>query len=501
MVLSLAIFAILSLAAAITSKDFLEADGIVHYLYARFAFQEPHLFVNVWGRPFCTGVYAVPAAVAGLLGVRATSLVLALLSAGVTYRIAKGQEYCWPVLALIFMLAQPLVFLHSFSELTELPFVLLVALAFWAYQERQWMALAVLVGMMPTARPEGFGFIALAAVALLLHRRARWIPILAVPLAIWSAAGWALCGQPQPWLPRMIRWIPEHWPYASTSVYPPGPLYHFVVMLPAIVSPLVFPAVLVGVWRSFQGWAGAQAIFKVDHRTRCQWLIAVIPLLILVGHSVLYWLGRMASSGELRYMLVVAPFWALLAAKGWEWAFERCQWRRPILWAGVAALLPILANVAYQVAPLKMGIQTKRAQAVARWYESSELRQRYPRLAASHPGVFYYADVSLSDKEKTVEWNLETILSAPAGTVLVWDPMYGVFNADSSRTVGIPDILSKGWVLAKTLKEESRSSGSGPIARMADKIQKDEAGKWYIFLSPQDSQGRATPSMGEGEGE
>jgi uncharacterized membrane protein len=328
------IFSGLSLAAAIASKDFLEADGIVHYLYARFAFQESHLLVNVWGRPFCTAVYAVPAAVAGLLGVRGMSLVLALVSAAVTYRIAKGQGYRWPVLALIFLLAQPLVFLHSFSELTELPFVLLMALAFWAYQERQWLSLAILVGLMPTARPEGFGFVFLAALALLLHRRARWIPVLGVPLVLWSVAGWALCGQPKPWLPRVIWWIPEHWPYASTSVYPPGPLYHFVAMLPAIVSPFVFPAVLLGIGLSLRGWGWPKTLLKADHRTRCQWLIAILPLMILLGHSVLFWLGRMASSGELRYMLVVAPFWALLAAKGWEWAFERCQWNRPILWAG-----------------------------------------------------------------------------------------------------------------------------------------------------------------------
>ncbi|MGE5609440.1 MAG: hypothetical protein ACM359_09310, partial [Bacillota bacterium] len=443
-----------------------------------------------------------------------------------TYRIAKGQGYRWPVLALIFMLAQPLVFLHSFSELTELPFVLLMALAFWAYQERQWLAMAILVGMMPTSRPEGFGFVFLAAAALLLHRRARWIPVLAVPLVIWSVAGWALCGQPKPWLPRVIGWIPEHWPYESTSVYPPGPLYHFVAMLPVIVSPFVFPAVLLGIGLSFHGWGCLGAVFKksvptgdqsgsslrsepgvkavewffrADHRTRCQWLIAILPLMILVGHSLLFWLGRMASSGELRYMLVVAPFWALLAAKGWEWAFERCQWNRPILWAGVASLLPILANVAYQVVPLKMSLQSKRAEAVARWYESGTLRQRYPKLAASHPGVFHFTDVSPSDKEKAVEWKLDTIQSAPPGTVMVWDPMYAIFNADSSRTIDIPDILAKGWVLVRTLKEESRSSGSGPIARMADQIQKDEAGKWYIFLSPQDINGRVTANEVKGE--
>jgi hypothetical protein len=50
-------------------------------------------------------------------------------------------------------------------------------------------------------------------------------------------------------------------------------------------------------------------VFVNDHRARCEVLIAVIPIGVLVVHSLLYWRGLMASNGELRYMLTVAPFW------------------------------------------------------------------------------------------------------------------------------------------------------------------------------------------------
>ncbi|MGH7214377.1 MAG: hypothetical protein ACREIT_06410 [Tepidisphaeraceae bacterium] len=246
--LSILIFAALSLLCAVTSTGFLEADGCTHYLYARFAFAEPHYFVNVWGRPVCTGVYALPAYLLGLTGVRVTSLLLAVGCALVTYRIAVGQGYRWPALALAFTLAQPLVFLHSFSELTELPFALLIALGFWAYQARRfgWMALAV--GLTPLSRPEGFGFVMLAAVALVLHRRAGWLGVLALPLVAWNHAGWELYGRAMPWW----RWLIDNWPYATESTYASGYLLHFVALLPAMTSPLVFPAVVVGVWRSLR---------------------------------------------------------------------------------------------------------------------------------------------------------------------------------------------------------------------------------------------------------
>src|SRR3954470_13538975 len=113
------VFSSLSIYESFASPGFLEADSCTHYLYARFALREPHYLVNVWGRPLVTGLYALPAHLAGRFGVHLTSLALALTCAAAAYLIAAGQRYRWPALALLFTLAQPLVFLHSFSELTE----------------------------------------------------------------------------------------------------------------------------------------------------------------------------------------------------------------------------------------------------------------------------------------------------------------------------------------------------------------------------------------------
>ena len=213
LLLATIIFAALSLTAAVKSEGFLEADACTHYQYAKFALAEPHYLVNVWGRPFVTALYAVPATLAGRIGVRVTSMVCALLIAAIAWQIARDQKYRWPALAFIFTLAQPLLFLHSFSELTELPFAVLLALAFWAYRREQWLIMSILIGLTPTARPEGFGFLILAAVALVLHRRPWWILVLPIPLLIWDYAGWRLYGRPvysdalTQSLPESLRWL------------------------------------------------------------------------------------------------------------------------------------------------------------------------------------------------------------------------------------------------------------------------------------------------------
>ncbi|MGB7159610.1 MAG: hypothetical protein WBD40_16200 [Tepidisphaeraceae bacterium] len=499
--LACAIFATLSILCAITSDGFLEADSCTHYLYARLALREPirenlHHLVNVWGRPLCTGLYAIPAAIGQRLGVRLMSCALALVCGLAAMRVAKLQGYRWPVLALIFTLAQPLVFLHSFSELTELPFAALIILAFWAYRARQFWLMALLAGISPTGRPEGFGFIALAVAALVLHRRWYWLPLLFLPLAMWNYAGWELSGREGLWW----QWVKNNWPYAQESLYPRGRLLHFVVLLPVVTSPLIFPATALGIWRSVAAlwadenrdgsylspgiWRSVAALgakesgeekrdgsylfplraFFADHAARCQASIAFIPFGILVGHSLLYWLGKMASNGELRYMLAVAPFWGLLSAKGWEWVFERLQWRRPLAWAGVASLLPMLANFAYPVVPLVYMDDWKQAKQIATWLDETPLRKDHPTLMLAHPAIFYFMDSGPGSSAKGVEWKESILAQAPPGTLMVWDPIYGVFNSDAARSITLEEIEAAGWV---------------PRA-----LPDDIGGDWRIFVSP-----------------
>ncbi len=434
------IFAALSLVAAITSDGFLEADGCTHYLYARYALLEPHYLVNVWGRPFWTLLYCIPGYFGGRLGVRVMSLAVAIAIALVAWQIAKKQQWRWPVLAMIFTFAQPLFFLHSFSELTELPFALLLALAFWAYQRKQFFWMAVAIAVTPLSRPEGFPFLALAAIALLSHRRWWWLIVLPIPLLLWNYIGWRVYGRPGQWWQWQypwLAWLKSNWPYAQQSLYTPGPLYHFIVLLPVVVSPLIFPATILGTWLCLND----RTTPITDHRRRCEILIALIPLAILIGHSVLYFLGKMASNGELRYMLVVTPFWGLLAARGWAWVFVRLSWPHPLRWAAVASLIPIIANVLYPVVPLRSQPDWMEAQQIAKWYHTDR-PAGYPFLANAHPGIFYYLDMSSTDRSHVREWKKSIIDAVPPGTLLIWDPIYGVYNSDTQRSIKADELLA-----------------------------------------------------------
>ena len=207
----------MSLWMAIASKGFLEMDACTHYMFARHALAEPTYLINIWGRPLCTGIYVLPAAIGRVLGVRITSLTLAIATGLIAYRIARKQNYRMPALAAILLFAQPLFYLHSFSELTEIPFAFVAILAFWAYQSRNFLAMAILVSITPSGRPEGLFLIAMAALALLAHRRWYYLPILPVPMLIWSYLGWLSFGSPTDH--HWYLWLKENWPYAMQSLW------------------------------------------------------------------------------------------------------------------------------------------------------------------------------------------------------------------------------------------------------------------------------------------
>ena len=503
--IAIVIFCFFSTTAAIYSRGFLEADGCTHFLYSRFVWQEHHLITNVWGRPFCTAIYAIPA-LFHRQGVRTASMIMAVAICLLTFRIAKRQGYRLPALAGIFLLGQPFLFLHSFSELTEIPFALLVTIALWAYQTRRFLTLSIIVALMPTARPEGFGFIALAIAAFILHRRWYLIPILFLPLALWSFGGWAQFGMAPPWYIKWWRWLPENWPYAMDSLYHKRNLLYFIGILPAVISPVVFPVMWVGVWRSTRSHIAnlpiidriKLSLFGPDHLLRVQWLIALIPLMILAGHSYLAWRGKMASNAEPRYLLVAAPMWALLTAKGWEWIFSHLRWKSAVAWGGIAILVPGLANAVYKVIPLKLNKEGQRAEEISIWYKSSSFYRAnspYPRLVSTAKDTYYFLDLADTDKVRTAEWQRKTILTDHKGIILIWDPVYGRFNSDVNRSMKAEEIAAAGWIPIKIFDNQYDEPviKESIVDRLAKKIQDLHLGPTIVFLSPMDAQGTPTP--------
>jgi hypothetical protein len=438
-VLVIAIFVVLSLTCAVLSDGFVAADACTHYLFARYAFADPVNLVDVWARPLCTLLYALPARLPGRLGVQVTSIAVAVGCALVAGAIAKGQGHRRPELAVLFTVGAPLFFLYSFAEMTELPFALVLGGALLAYQRRQFALLALFAALLPTARPEGFGFVLLAGAAIVAHRRWIALPILLLPLVAWDVAGWLLTARQGHWW----MWLIHAWPWSPENAYGRGSIFTFVAALPLVVPPLLLPAMIAGLWRG----ALSFPLSRGDRRKEgiCEFLIAAIPLSVLILHSLLRWSGKFGTLGEPRYLLITAPLWGVLCARGWENIFDRLQWRHVLAFALPAVCLPAVVNLFYPVVPVHATNDWQTARRFAEIYRGSSLHERYPHVIASHVGIYYYLGIDPTSHGREDSFNQAVIEHPPAGAILVWDPVFSASNANTEDTSTLDAIRSAGW--------------------------------------------------------
>lgn len=476
------LYAAFSAWLAITSPYFLEADGITHFLARRFAIDQPLHFVSVWSRPLCVALYCIPAKFGGLIATRLESLALVLLTVPLVIASARCLGVRRSAWAGLFLLTQPLLFAHSFSELTEVPFALLLIAAFYCYQ-RQWFgAMAFLVAISPLGRPEGFGLLLVAAVALVLHRRWAWLLVLPLGLVAWNVAGWHVFGGPKdyPWW----RWLGNNWPYSPESVYGRGSVLTFVQVLPAVIGPIGFGFAAFGsvaMLRLGRRPLGAATAFFASHRARCRTLALLIPVGVLLAHTLLWVTGKMASNGEPRYLLVAAPFWAIVSALGLERLTRRFAWKRPLLLVAVGAALPFIANVFWTVFPLGPQNDDRLADRVATWLnDNSVLRERYPRVFAWSPHLFLRLDVDKLNDRVAGQMTRTQAQAAPGGSLLVWDSVYSDFNSSADYVVPQDLLRASGW---RPLKRFVVDEGD-PSERTV-----------VVYVSPTDATGQSSDAV------
>jgi hypothetical protein len=436
------VFAGICFYIAWNSKGFLEADGIYHSIRRRYALENWTYFVDVWTRPMCVMVSALPSYLFGLMGTRMTSCGLAIAGAWLTYRTAAKLGIARPEIAGLLLLGQPLLIAHAASEMTELTFMVLLVGMLWAYVDKRFWLLALLAALGPLARPEGFGFLAVVGVGLLLHR--RWLEVLILPmgLLIWSYAGWVIFGRPgsYPWW----EWIGKNWPYSGESAYKPGPIWHFMWELPVVVGAFALPFMWIGCGMFLRGrnWT----TWWKDHDARCQLIVAGLALGILVGHSLLYWKGLMASAGLVRYLIIVGPMFAMMGCAGLEWFCEWMKIGRVRTIAAVGALSVVVIHATWPALPVKMLEEDRLSIRVAERLKSDEKWKAAPKWMVSLPRVFLELDEDPLRSEKILFWSQEMAVSAPVGTLMVWDNIYGQHNALQEMVLRESFLKENGWV-------------------------------------------------------
>ncbi|MFM8392572.1 MAG: hypothetical protein ACKOB4_01455 [Acidobacteriota bacterium] len=409
------------LALLLLFADGCQQDGGLHYLFARWAWHHPGLFVGVWSRPLYTTVYAVPA-LAGYTATRALTVIICLLISWQTWRLATEMGVARSPLAILLVWLQPSFFLFAADNMTEQVFALAVVIALRLHHQGRIVAGAIIASLTILARPEGFFLCLLWAGWLLWARRTESPNRTSLAIVLWlgtGALGWWLAALLITGDPLFIlhNW-PRNWPLTGT-VYGAAGLLAYPARLPEIVGPFLLLPFLVGLGQLL--------------RSRRQMKLTSVFLLFFLLHTILRAWGLLGSAGYPRYLVSISPVIALITLCGWNSLADFFQ--HSARWWRTAVATTILATSAWFNFIYADGAEWSRdaraIQQVHHWFVNEQRKQNnlpVTRLIWNEPFACILFD---RDPWENPEWthdreqDLEMLRSSPAGTLVVWDRLIG----------------------------------------------------------------------------
>jgi hypothetical protein len=475
--------AVAGLAMAFLFDDSCQLDGGVHYLFAKWAWHHPELFVGVWSRPLYTLIYAFPA-LSGYRAARIFTVFICLAIAWQTGRLAEDLRIRRAPLAIALVWLQPSFFLFCADNMTEPIFALAFVIALRLHHRGHRTTGMLIASFLILARPEGFFLGILWCVWVIWGRgdgsdggmegiyfiapspRPPVSPslfLLATGSFIWWLAALIITGDP---LFIKHNW-PSNWPLTGT-IYGAAGLTAYPIRSPEIVGPLLLAPFFFGLYYLIK----RRELFTITS-----------AFLLLFGlHTVLRAFGLLGSAGYPRYMIAVSPAIAIITLVGWNEISDRwfSQASRLIRTACAALIISISAVVNLLYADGAEWSRDARAIAeVHSWFESHPLP--VTRLIWSQPYSCILFDRDPWENPvftRNREPDLKLLRDSPPGTLAVWDervgPKWTGLRAGDFEEAGYRRLHSQSFTLNGYILRSSWFGYGGPREQMIYLFYKDQ---------------------------
>lgn len=279
-------------------------DNIVHYYFARYAFDHPRLFLDFWAKPVFT-ILASPFAQLGFGGMKLFNGLAGLLSAGIAYLSAKKLGFRVPWLAILFTFFAPTYFTLLFSGYTEPLFGLFLIASFCLVLKKRYISAAVLVSFIPFIRTEGVMMIVLFGLYYCLKKQWKSLPFLATGSAVLTIAG-ILSG-------KGPFWIISDVPYSVTSDYGSGTLTHYAVQWVLAVGIPLTVSSLAGLVLLLMRGVKIRRALQAENGTELYLLLPALFLAYFIFHTLAWHWGLFTSYGLIRILVPLIPLQALIS--------------------------------------------------------------------------------------------------------------------------------------------------------------------------------------------
>ncbi|MFM7182985.1 MAG: hypothetical protein ACKO2G_16190 [Verrucomicrobiales bacterium] len=411
--------------------DSYQQDGGFHFVYARWAWKHPDLFIGVWQRPLFSVFHAIPA-LGGYEVSRFWAAIISTAGAAMSWLTARKLGIAGSWRAIPFYLLQPALFLMWSDTMTEPLFAAVLSGALFAHYSGRRILGAVLASLCIGARPEG-AFVALVWGLMMLgspnigkniFTRGLWSLVLATGLISWVVAAWMISGDP--------LYIKNNWPpdwKADGAAYGRGPVWEYVVRFAEIAGPLLMIPVVIGLWYVVRtpGWR----------------LIAALFLFTFAVHTLMRMIGAFGAAGYARYFSAFAPCLAIAGCVGWNHLADRL----PKVFNGKVWVAVVVFSFLSNWWFVDGAAWNRDARAV--YQMKDHFDAHYSGLTVNR---FIYSQAAMNIAWDRDPWerpelpfgdketSLQQLRDLPAGTLACWDEFTGIalknISAEDLQTVG-----------------------------------------------------------------
>lgn len=285
-------------------------DSWNHYLYARWAYQNPQLLLDQWGKPFFT-LLALPFAHFGLTGVYWLNFLATVATAWICYLTGRKLGLRNPWLLIFLFGWQPIVFANVHSSLTEPTNALVLIFICYLFVSHKFILATFIASFLPLIRSEGL--ILLISIVPYLFVRGQWrlLPLLISGTLVFALFSAYVSGE--------LTYFFYHNPYIHHELHGrfdpgSGSFLHYIHEQRQITGILISVLIVVSSLMIIN-YLKQRFSKKTPHELSQFVLWLFFPLFgsFFLAHSYIWFAGTMGSHGLLRVFVVVAPVAAILA--------------------------------------------------------------------------------------------------------------------------------------------------------------------------------------------
>gem|GEM_PF-1680338 len=387
------------------------ADAIVHYGFAKYWIYQPALFLDLWAKPIFM-LFSFPFAHFGFHSLKIFNIICALFSSYITYLIAQKLRLKYSWLVIIFIIFSPVYFIVSISTLTEILFSLILIYAVYLFLNNNYLLASCLISLLPFARQEGYGYVLLFGIALIINKKFKYLPYLFCGVFFFSLIGGFYFND--------FLWLIHKHPYPLGSPYGKGELFHFINERDRIIGPILSILFLTGII----GWVYS-FFFKPEKLFFEKSLFVFIgALFFLIVHSICWWKGLSGSLGLIRVMTCVIPLIALICLTGWNFFCSIVKLKLIIVPVLIFALFKIiLSPFEYYKVPYTFNQPELVSRQTAEWIKANKMDQEL--ICATDPTLWFFLNKNPFDHIGYREYFSPDGNDIRNKSIIVWDSEFG----------------------------------------------------------------------------